>query len=58
MKLTINSVTEEFTGTYKVVVSNEMGKDESSAECTVKVSSITNLYNRISFNINIRLYSC
>lgn len=38
MKLVITSTTEEFSGTYKVVVSNEAGKDESTASVTIKVS--------------------
>lgn len=37
MKLTITSASTEFSGTYKVVVSNEFGQDESSAKLVVKV---------------------
>lgn len=38
MKLTINSATTELSGTYRVVVSNEYGKDESSAHLVVRVN--------------------
>lgn len=37
MKLVIDSAKLEFTGTYKVVVTTEAGKDESSAKLTVEV---------------------
>lgn len=37
MKLTITSASTELSGTYKVVVSNEYGQDESSARLVVKV---------------------
>lgn len=40
MKLVITSTTEELSGTYKVVVTNESGKDESSALITIKVNYI------------------
>ncbi|XP_011700586.1 PREDICTED: muscle M-line assembly protein unc-89-like isoform X1 [Wasmannia auropunctata] len=36
MKLTITSASTELSGTYKVVVSNEYGQDESSARLVVK----------------------
>ena len=38
IKLVIQSAKLEHTGNYKVVVSNEGGKDESSAQLTVEVS--------------------
>lgn len=37
MKLNITSASTSFSGTYKVVVSNEHGQDESSARLVVKV---------------------
>jgi hypothetical protein len=40
MKLTITSASTELSGTYKVVVSNEYGQDESSARLIVKVIMI------------------
>lgn len=56
MKLVISNTKEEYTGTYKVVVSNEMGKDESSAELTVKVSLIEkSINNRFLSIIDNRL---
>lgn len=39
MKLTITSASTEFSGSYKVVVSNEYGQDESSARLVVKVGN-------------------
>lgn len=44
MKLVITKSTEEFSGTYKVVVSNEAGKDESSTTVTVKVIFTLHIY--------------
>lgn len=38
MKLIIESAKFEYEGIFKVVVSNESGKDESSAKLTVEVS--------------------
>lgn len=40
MKLSINSATTQLSGTYKVVVTNEYGKDESSAQLIVEVSRV------------------
>lgn len=37
MKLSITSASTSYSGTYKVVVSNEYGQDESSARLVVKV---------------------
>ena len=37
MKLTITSASTSYSGTYKVVVSNEFGQDESSARLVVEV---------------------
>lgn len=39
MKLTITSASTELSGSYKVVVSNEYGQDESSARLVVKVGN-------------------
>lgn len=36
-RLTISSAKSEFSGSYKIVISNEFGKDESSAELLIKV---------------------
>lgn len=47
MKLVITSSTEEFSGTYKVVVSNEAGKDESSTTVTVKVIYVISIMLKI-----------
>lgn len=37
MKMNIMSVTQDFAGKYKVIVSNEHGTDESEAELFIKV---------------------
>lgn len=44
MKLTITSATTELSGTYRVVVSNEYGKDESSAHLVVRVNKYVIFY--------------
>lgn len=36
-RLLISSTTQESSGSYKIVVTSEGGKDESSAELTVEV---------------------
>ena len=60
MKLVIESAKLEYTGTYKVVVSNESGKDESSAKLTVEVFFITrychNFYVKLVTSFLITIY--
>ena len=50
-RLKINNASLEETGTYKIVVSTEYGKDESSAELTVKVRTPEKLVFKYLFLI-------
>lgn len=55
MKLTITSSTTEFTGSYKVVVSNEYGQDESSARLIVKVKDSDIFESRVIVELRISI---
>lgn len=54
IKLVIQSAKLDHTGTYKLVVSNEGGKDESSAELTVEVCFLPKMIKDFIFKYNFR----
>lgn len=64
MKLSITSASTSYSGTYKVVVSNEYGQDESSARLVVKVRkeirkwSKTFIFLSLSIYIYLSIFQC
>lgn len=53
MKLSITSASTSYSGTYKVVVSNEYGQDESSARLVVKVRKEIRKWSNIRLSLYI-----
>lgn len=60
MKLSITSASTSYSGTYKVVVSNEYGQDESSARLVVKVRKEIRKWSKtfIFLSLYIYIYIC
>lgn len=53
MKLSITSASTSYSGTYKVVVSNEYGQDESSARLVVKVRKEIRKWSNVRLSLYI-----
>lgn len=56
MKLSITSASTSYSGTYKVVVSNEYGQDESSARLVVKVRKEIRKWSNVRLSLYIHIY--
>lgn len=56
MKLSITSASTSYSGTYKVVVSNEYGQDESSARLVVKVRKEIRKWSNVRLSLYIYIY--
>lgn len=56
MKLSITSASTSYSGTYKVVVSNEYGQDESSARLVVKVRKEIRKWSKTFIFLSLYIY--
>lgn len=56
MKLSITSASTSYSGTYKVVVSNEFGQDESSARLVVKVRKDYRKWLNVRLSLSLYIY--